>query len=288
MAHIQQQEYCLRVKRLLPSFFSEKLVLDIGSLDVNGNNQDLFDDCLYLGLDIATGKNVDIIVPGHELALPNETFDVVVSTECFEHDRFYDRTLCNIVRLLKPGGLFLFSCATTGRPEHGTLRTTAGDAPLLAQFGDWANYYKNLDEADIRAVLDIDTLFTKYQFEVNEENHDLYFWGIKAGSQSVRTDYSFQVKRRWLYDSLRERDAVIRERDAVIGDLQNVVSVCKATILDRDKQIGERDRTISARDQAIDVAQTELVRLNKNLRDILNSTSWRMTAGLRRLRRMFR
>ena len=119
MAHPQQVDFCKSVKGLLPHFFHNNFVVDIGSLDINGNNQYLFDDCLYLGIDLFPGKNVDLATTAHEFNLPDESVDVIISTECFEHDRFYSLTLKNIVRILKPGGLFIFSCATTGRPEHG-------------------------------------------------------------------------------------------------------------------------------------------------------------------------
>ena len=124
MAHVQQQEYCRSIQKKYESFFKNKYVLDIGSLDINGNNQEYFENCNYLGVDIAEGKNVDVTSKGHELGFPDGTFDVVISTECFEHDQYYDKTIKNIYRMLKPGGLFIFSCATTGRPEHGTRRTT--------------------------------------------------------------------------------------------------------------------------------------------------------------------
>ena len=62
-----------------------KLVLDIGSLDINGNNQYLFEDCQYTGIDVGVGKNVDIVSKAHELKMPSGTYDTIISTECFEH-----------------------------------------------------------------------------------------------------------------------------------------------------------------------------------------------------------
>lgn len=195
MAHPQQASFCSSVRARFPQHFTDCLVLDVGSLDVNGNNQFLFDRCGYIGIDVAYGKNVDFAIPGHEFRLPDASFDTIISTECFEHDRSYPATLANIVRLLKPGGMFLFTCATTGRAEHGTRRTTPEDAPLLAGLGGWDDYYKNLEEADIRAALDLDGCFASYEFSIGAENHDLYFWGIKKGERRARTDHSFQVAR---------------------------------------------------------------------------------------------
>ncbi|NIE66106.1 DUF4915 domain-containing protein [Burkholderia sp. Ax-1719] len=179
MAHQNQIDYCLSVKKRFPSFFSRTLVLDIGSLDINGNNRYLFDDCRYLGLDVLPGKNVDIVSKGHELSMPDSTFDTIVSTEALEHDLYYPETIKNAVRLLKPGGLLLLTCATTGRPEHGTAKTTPHDAPLLQGDPVWSTYYKNLTAADIAEVLDLDSVFSEYEFDVNTQTHDLYFFGVK-------------------------------------------------------------------------------------------------------------
>ena len=132
------------------------------------------------------GRNVDIASKGGDLKLPDATFDVIISTECFEHDPYYKQTLINAARMLKPGGLFMFSCATTGRPEHGTRRTTPGDAPFTHSFGDWGDYYKNLEEQDIREALDVEALFRELEFSVQSETHDLYFWGIKRGKWNRR------------------------------------------------------------------------------------------------------
>lgn len=250
MAHPAQEQFCRSVKQRFPSLFVEKFVLDVGSLDINGNNQYLFDDCLYLGIDLAIGRNVDVVSKGHELSLPDQTFDLVISTECFEHDRYYDKTLRNMLRLLKPGGLFLFTCATKGRAEHGTLRTSAVDAPFLAEYGEWADYYKNLEESDIRSVLDVDKAFSSYEFSVNQTSHDIYFWGIKAGTLTVRADYSFQLK----FASLRTE---LKERVAFIQSLQEIISAKEKLIKDRDKSIEGVLATVSERDCLIQQLMAE-------------------------------
>lgn len=190
MAHLQQQEFCKSIQGKFPNFFKNKFVLDIGSLDINGNNQEWFHNCKYLGVDIAYGQNVDIVSKGHELGFPDGTFDIIISTECFEHDQYYDATIKNIYRMLKPGGLFIFTCATTGRPEHGTRRTTPEDAPLLQSDIEWSDYYKNLTESDIREVLNIESAFNNFEFSTNDTSRDLYFYGFKVGTHSVHSGYS--------------------------------------------------------------------------------------------------
>jgi len=180
MAHLQQQNFVKRVKEKYPKFFTDVSVLDIGSLDINGNVKHFFSHPFrYVGVDLCEGKNVDVVSPGH-LYKSGFLFDVVTSTECFEHDMYYPRTIQNMISLLKTGGLFFFTCASKGRPEHGTLKTTPENAPFLKSINEkWANYYKNLEEEDIRAIINIDDVFIDYGFEYEPITCDLYFWGIK-------------------------------------------------------------------------------------------------------------
>jgi SAM-dependent methyltransferase len=178
MAHPAQQRFFLRVKEQFSNRFSNCRVLDMGSLDINGNNRFLFDNYTYIGVDIGEGKNVDVISKGHEYK-SNEKFDIVISSECFEHDMYYRETLLNCYDLTKSGGLFTFTCASEGRPEHGTRRTSESDAPFLMDYEMWGDYYKNLTEKDIREIFNCDEYFSQYYFEYNPIEKDLYFWGIK-------------------------------------------------------------------------------------------------------------
>ena len=133
MAHRQQQDFCESVRQRFPDHFRDSFVLDVGSFDVNG-----------------------------------ATFDTVISTECAEHDRHFAETLRNMTRMLKPGGLLVFTCATTGRPEHGTRRTTPGDALPLMSAGDWADYYRNVTEDDFRNAVDVERTFSSFEFSTND------------------------------------------------------------------------------------------------------------------------
>lgn len=69
------------------------------------------------------------------------------------------------------------TCATTGRPEHGTERSLPQDSPLTLAKG-W-NYYRNLTEKDFNDALDLNSFFTDWEFSVNTEACDLYFYGVK-------------------------------------------------------------------------------------------------------------
>lgn len=178
MSHKEQKEFCNSIKQKLPSFFQNKKVLEIGSGDINGNNNYLFIDCHMIRLDVFEGPNVDLVSFAHELKFVDNYFDTIISTECLEHDRYYDKTLLNALRMLRGGGLFLFTCATTGRPEHGTRRSKPYQV-FTTRLDNLPDYYKNITEQDVRAIIDIDKEFIEYEFSVDTGHCDLFFWGIK-------------------------------------------------------------------------------------------------------------
>ena len=174
MAHKEQKEFFLKVRDKFPDKFKNCWVVDIGSLDINGNNKYLFQEHFeYVGVDVGKGKNVNVGSLGHEFKSTFK-YDIVISSETFEHDQYWYKTILNCIDLTESGGLFTFTCASTGRPEHGTRKANLCDAPLLE-----TDYYKNLTEDDVRNIINPDDLFSEYAFEVNNESHDLYFWGIK-------------------------------------------------------------------------------------------------------------
>lgn len=180
MAHEEHYRFFQRVKDRYPDFFVGKKVLDIGSLDINGCNRPLFKECSYIGLDIGPGPNVDIVCLAHLFSAPDESFDVVVSSNAFEHDMHLSMTIKKAVAILKPGGLFFFVCKTTGGGEHGTVRTDTFSSPHTSKLDGWKEYYKNVTENDVRSVIDVDSVFCEYEFGTDEIARDLQFYGIKG------------------------------------------------------------------------------------------------------------
>ena len=169
MSHQSQLDFVATIKAKFPEYFSGKKVLEIGSLDINGSIRQFFDKCNYIGVDLGHGKGVDLVAKGEELTFPDDGFDVVASCECLEHNPEWVATFNNMARMCN--GLVIMTCATTGRPEHGTSRTSRADAPFC---GD---YYRNLTAEDIESNCDM-SKFVEYGFSTCDSPADLYFWGI--------------------------------------------------------------------------------------------------------------
>ena len=176
MAHKEQSDYIASLQGKFPLAFKGERTLEIGSLNINGTVRNAFTSNEYVGVDVGSGPGVDVVISGHEYD-SEKPFDCCISCECFEHNPFWKETFLNMIRLCKSGGLVVFTCATTGRPEHGTERSTPQDSPLTIAKG-WS-YYFNLTEEDFQTIFNFDVLFTDWQFSVNDQACDLYFYGVK-------------------------------------------------------------------------------------------------------------
>jgi SAM-dependent methyltransferase len=181
--HLEASHFCEFVKNICVDFFHEKCVLDVGSGDINGNNRHLFENCEYNGNDVIAAKNVTIVSKTKDLPFIENTFDTIISTECFEHDPEYKQSLVKIYDMLKPDGLFLFTCASSCRNEHGTKRTSPYDSyGTIGNLSDMSDYYKNLTELDLNDALNLNELFSVWDTYYNHSSKDLYFLGIKKGN----------------------------------------------------------------------------------------------------------
>jgi len=170
MAHAEQRVFFEKMRSSFPDAFTGVAVLEVGSLNINGTVRDFFDAKEYIGVDLIEGPGVDRICAGEHLDYVDNWFDVVVSAECFEHNEAWRETFANMVRM--SGKYVFFTCASTGRAEHGTHASHPGDSPATH------DYYMNLTELDFRDAFDLPLMFDDYGFEYNGQSCDLYFWGV--------------------------------------------------------------------------------------------------------------
>jgi len=96
-------------------------ILDLGSQDVNGSYRQIFSSpqWSYVGIDMAAGKNVDVVLktPYVWKEIESSTADVVVSGQAFEHIEYFWITMLEVNRVLKPGGICCILAPSSG-PEH--------------------------------------------------------------------------------------------------------------------------------------------------------------------------
>jgi SAM-dependent methyltransferase len=91
-------------------------VVEIGSQDVNGSLRSVCPPQFnYVGLDFVNGKGVDLILDDpYKLPLENNSADIILSSSCFEHSEMFWVLFLEIVRILKPGGLFYLNVPSNG------------------------------------------------------------------------------------------------------------------------------------------------------------------------------
>jgi SAM-dependent methyltransferase len=168
-------------KSIKTNFTAGKLVLDVGSGDINGTNRYLFDNsCEYHGNDVVPGKNVDLVYATVDLPFDGPTFDTIVSSECFQNDPEYEQSVYKLCQILRPGGVLAFTCATTGRLENGTRRYNPSMSfAAKAGLTSFRDYYNNLTFEDIKAFIPLETVFSQYAVYVNKLSYDLLFYGVK-------------------------------------------------------------------------------------------------------------
>lgn len=104
-----------QMQRCVSTYLDEQrpaTIVDVGSMDVNGSYRSIFDrpQWHYIGLDIAAGNNVDIVLKDpYRFPLKSNSYDVVISGQAFEHIEFFWMTWLEMVRILRPGGLAILA-----------------------------------------------------------------------------------------------------------------------------------------------------------------------------------
>jgi SAM-dependent methyltransferase len=168
---------------MIPATRKAQRVLEVGSWSAcGGGYRHLFPQADYIGIDVSEGSGVDCVCSGEDAQFPTNSFDIVLSTECFEHNRYWRETLANMIRMCAPGGAVIITCAGLARPEHGTSRTSISASLTALALGD--DYYSNLSPSDFKKTGLLGQL-PLHIFAENREMCDLYFVGLKAKSEPL-------------------------------------------------------------------------------------------------------
>ena len=104
-------------------------ILYIGFYESSGTNYDYSrflkeKNWQYQGMDIHEGHNVDIVVSDiyNWVEIEDESYDVVISGQAFEHMEFFWDAIKEVERILKPGG---FCCIIA--PSYGPVHKNPFD-----------------------------------------------------------------------------------------------------------------------------------------------------------------
>jgi SAM-dependent methyltransferase len=99
----------------IPSGITGKLI-EIGSQDVNGSLRSVATSTIeYIGLDFAEAKGVDMVLQDpYELPFEDESIDFCVTSSCYEHSEMFWLSFNEVLRVLKPSGLFYMNVPSNG------------------------------------------------------------------------------------------------------------------------------------------------------------------------------
>lgn len=143
-----------------PERFVGKRVLEVGSLDINGSPRRFFEGGEYIGIDRRNGPGVDVVCLAHQYK-SRKKFDIIVSTEMLEHDKYADKTMANIYKLLKKGGWLIATAANVNRQPH------------CEEVGE-DNFYENISRERVEGWVR-KFGFAKYAIEEDDKKEDIRF-----------------------------------------------------------------------------------------------------------------
>ena len=157
--HPEAMEFVDRMVRAYDLADAE-VVFDLGGADRNGTTRDLFDDPLWVAIDVDPDSDVDVaadltdaVEVHHALrawagATGSEVWpvaDVVLCTEVLEHVSDWPAVIRTALSVLAPGGHLILTAAGDGRPPHAADGSPGGPKP--------GEHYRNVPESQVRGVL---------------------------------------------------------------------------------------------------------------------------------------
>lgn len=105
-------------KRFFETYVTQesKSFLEIGSYLSSFNIRSLSPkNSNYIGVDLSSGPGVDVVLEDpYKLPFDDNSFDYVISSSCFEHSEFFWLLFLEIIRVLKPAGLFYLNAPSNG------------------------------------------------------------------------------------------------------------------------------------------------------------------------------
>ena len=98
-----------------------------------------------------------------------------------------------MLRMMKKDGMIIITCASLGRGEHGTKRTTPENSPLTNNIG-WT-YYKNLSKRDLK-IVPFENWLSTYLLSAGGSNNDLFLvgWG-KLSDVEIQNQFKVEIDR---------------------------------------------------------------------------------------------
>jgi SAM-dependent methyltransferase len=295
-----------------------RTVVELGSQDVNGS---LRDHCPsgahYIGLDLMPAKGVDLVVgPDAPLPLVSAFADAVVTSSAFEHNACFWDTFLELIRILRAGGLLYLNAPSNGAfhrypldcwrfyPDAGValvrwaarrgvqvelLESLIG-LPQAEQWADFVAVFRKAGGAPAARKGRI----ADYVRAINI--HDVgQPEGAPLGAETQRMpDATTASNLEAELDAVNQRNAaqsadlaVERQTNEVLSaDLaaaQRHSEALSADLIVTRAEVAALHQDLSTAEQRVGDLIGKLAAVTRDLLAVHNSTSWRLTASLRRM-----
>ena len=94
-------------------------VVEVGSQYINGTLRDAITGTPYTGVDTVAANGVDVVLSDfYVLPFDTDSVDVVVCSSAFEHTQLFWVMFLEVMRVLKPNGLFYVNAPSNGGGVH--------------------------------------------------------------------------------------------------------------------------------------------------------------------------
>jgi SAM-dependent methyltransferase len=276
-------------------------ILDIGAQNVNGSLKDVCPaNFNYLGVDFVSGVGVDIVLSDpYRLPFENASQDVVVCSSVFEHSQFFWLLFEEVIRVLKPDGLFYLNAPSNGyvhRYPVDCWRFYPDAAAALAAWARRSGYNPAVMESFIASKMsagierdawnDYVAVFLK-----DEACASSYPRRISQTYTSFSNGHLYElpdqeVNPRELTDDFELIKSTSRERDGLHAALDE----CRAQLASVQTDLASTQTDLASTQTDLASTQSNLASLQScfaeatgALEEIRASRSWRYTAWMRKL-----
>jgi SAM-dependent methyltransferase len=94
-------------------------VVEVGSQNINGSIREAITGTPYTGVDTCAGSDVDVVLADfYTLPFESSSIDAVVCSSAFEHTQLFWVMFLEVLRVLKPNGLFYVNAPSNGGGLH--------------------------------------------------------------------------------------------------------------------------------------------------------------------------
>lgn len=117
-------------------------ILEIGSQIGGFNIRSLApNNSQYIGVDLEMAPGVDIVLQDeYKFPFEDSSFDFIISSSCFEHIKFFWLSFIEIMRVLKPDGLFYLNAPSNGDYHSYPIDCWRFYPDSALALSDWGKY----------------------------------------------------------------------------------------------------------------------------------------------------